>query len=121
MPAKPKITPVVAGLVTAAVTTAAVLVARAVTDNTYSQISPLWAVIVGFVAPVYGVSTINKNRSRISSPRRATIVLSALVVTVVVITSLLGSQDGGYKAQMITQFVVLAACCVVLVPLAVDE
>lgn len=113
-----KVNPVVAGVVTAVATTASVLITQAITDRTYSQISPVWAVIVGFIAPVYATVTLRKNASRVSNPFLATAVISVLVVAVVVITSLLGSQEDEYKVQMITQFAVLGACCVVLVPLA---
>jgi peptidoglycan/LPS O-acetylase OafA/YrhL len=113
-----KVNPLVAGLVTAVATVASVLVTRSITDVSYSQISPIWAAIVGFIAPVYAAATLRKNRSRVKSPALATAVISLLVVAVVVVTSLLGSQEDDYKLQMITQFAVLAACCMVLVPAA---
>ena len=116
-----RVRPAVAGAITAVVTAASVVVTQKVTGSTFSQISPIWALIVGFVAPVYGISTIGKNRSRVSNPRAATAALSTLIVGIVVITSLLGSQESDYKVQMIVQFVVLAACCIVLVPAALDD
>ena len=121
MPANNSTKSVAAGILTAVATTACVLISRVVTDQQYSQISPIWAAIVGFVAPVYAISVLQKNRSRVRRPRLAVAVIAATVVGVVTLTSALGSQEHDYKIQMITQFAVLAVCCVIFVPAALDR
>ena len=121
MPANNSAPTVAAGILTAVATTACVLISRAVTDHHYSQISPIWAAIVGFVAPVYAISVLQKNRSRVRRPRLAVAVISAILVAVVALTSVLGSQEHDYKIQMIAQFAVLAVCCVIFVPAALDR
>ena len=121
MPANKSAKSVAAGTLTAVATAACVLISRAVTDQQYSQISPIWAAIVGFVAPVYAISALQKNRSRVRRPRLVVAVIAAVVVGVVTLASALGSQEHDYKIQMIAQFAVLAVCCVLFVPAALDR
>lgn len=121
MPANNSAKSVAAGTLTAVATAACVLISRVVTDQRYSHISPIWAAIVGFVAPVYAISVLQKNRSRVRRPRLAVAVIAAIVVGVVTLTSALGSQEHDYKIQMIAQFAVLAVCCVIFVPAALDR
>ena len=113
-----RLTPQIAGLLTAIATAASVFITRSITNESVSQINPLFAAIGGFVIPTYAVNMFQKSRTQAKNPQKI-VTISALAIVLPVLAILwIGNRDHAYKVQMATMFVVLGVCTIAFVPAA---
>jgi len=113
-----RLTPPAACVLTAIATAASVYVTRLITNESVSQINPLFAALGGFVIPAYALNMFRKSRTQAKYPQKI-VAIAALAIVVPVLTILwIGNRDHAYKVQMGTMFVVLGICAIAFIPAA---
>ena len=113
-----RLTPPIAGLLTATATAASVFITRSITNESVSQINPLFAAIGGFVIPTYAVNMFQKSRTQAKNPQKIVTIAALAIVLPVLAILWIGNRDHAYKVQMATMFVVLGVCTIAFVPAA---
>jgi Na+/H+ antiporter NhaA len=113
-----RLTPQIAGLLTAIATAASVFITRSITNESVSQINPLFAAIGGFVIPTYAVNMFQKSRTQAKNPQKIVTIATLAIVLPVLAILWIGNRDHAYKVQMATMFVVLGVCTIAFVPAA---
>ena len=113
-----RLTPQIAGLLTAIATAASVFITRSITNESVSQINPLFAAIGGFVIPTYAVNMFQKSRTQAKNPQKIVTIAALAIVLPVLAILWIGNRDHAYKVQMATMFVVLGVCTIAFVPTA---
>ena len=113
-----RLTPQIAGLLTAIATAASVFITRSITNESVSQINPLFAAIGGFVIPTYAVNMFQKSRTQAKNPQKIVTIAALAIVLPVLAILWIGNRDHAYKVQMAAMFVVLGVCTIAFVPAA---
>ena len=113
-----RLTPQIAGLLTAIATAASVFITRSITNESVSQINPLFAAIGGFVIPTYALNMFQKSRTPAKNPQKIVTIAALAIVLPVLAILWIGNRDHAYKVQMATMFVVLGVCTIAFVPTA---
>jgi len=113
-----RLTPPIAGLLTAIATAASVFITRSITNESVSQINPLFAAIGGFVIPTYAINMFQKSRTQAKNPQKIVTIATLAIVLPVLAILWIGNRDHAYKVQMATMFVVLGVCTIAFVPAA---
>jgi Na+/H+ antiporter NhaA len=113
-----RLTPQIAGLLTAIATAASVFITRSITNESVSQINPLFAAIGGFVIPTYAVNMFQKSRTQAKNPQKIVTIATLAIVLPVLAILWIGNRDHAYKVQMAAMFVVLGVCTIAFVPAA---
>ena len=113
-----RITPPAACLITAIATVASVYIARSITNESVSQINPLFAAIGGFVIPAYAINVLSKSRVKPKNPQKLVTIFTASIVLPVIAILWIGNRDHAYKMQMATMFIVLGVCAIAFIPAA---
>ena len=108
----------VACLITAIATAASVYITRSITNESVSQINPLFAAIGGFVIPAYAINVLSKSRVKPKNPQKFVTIFTAAIVLPVIAILWIGNRDHAYKVQMATMFVVLGICAIAFIPTA---
>ena len=111
-----RLTPQIAGLLTAIATAASVFITRSITNESVSQINPLFAAIGGFVIPTYAVNMFQKSRTPAKNPQKIVTIAALAIVLPVLAILWIGNRDHAYKVQMAAMFVVLGVCTIAFVP-----
>ena len=84
-----RLSPSSACVLTAIATAASVYITRSITNESVSQINPLFAAIGGFATPAYAINILNKSRTKPKNPQK-----------------------------LVTMFVVLGICAIAFIPTA---
>ena len=117
-PSPMRLTPPAACVLTAIATAASVYITRSITNESVSQINPLFAAIGGFVIPAYAFNMFKKSRTQAKNPQKIVTIAALAIVLPVLVILWIGNRDHAYKVQMATMFVVLGVCAIGLIPLA---
>jgi len=117
-PSLMRLTPPVACLLTAIATAASVYITRSITNESVSQINPLFAAIGGFVIPAYAINMLTKSRNKPKNPQKLVTIAALAIVLPVLAILWIGGRDHAYKVQMGTMFVVIGACAIAFIPTA---
>ena len=113
-----RLTRPIAGLLTAIATAASVYITRSITNESVSQINPLFAAIGGFVIPTYAVNMFQKSRTQAKNPQKIVTIAALAIVLPVLAILWIGNRDHAYKVQMATMFIVIGACAIAFIPAA---
>lgn len=113
-----RITPPAACLLTAMATAASVYITRSITNESVSQINPLFAAIGGFVIPAYAINILKKSRVKPKNPQKLVTIFACAIVVPVIAILWIGNRDHAYKVQMATMFIVLGVCAIAFIPAA---
>ncbi|MEI7507555.1 MAG: hypothetical protein WCK23_12150 [Actinomycetes bacterium] len=113
-----RLTPPAACVLTAIATAASVYISRSITNESVSQINPLFAAIGGFVIPAYAFNIVKKSRTKPKNPQKLVAIVALGIVLPVLTILWVGNRDHAYKVQMGTMFVVLGICAIAFIPAA---
>ena len=113
-----RLSPSSACVLTAIATAASVYITRSITNESVSQINPLFAAIGGFATPAYAINILNKSRTKPKNPQKLVTIFTAAIVLPVIAILWIGNRDHAYKVQMATMFIVLGVCAIAFVPAA---
>jgi Na+/melibiose symporter-like transporter len=113
-----RLTPPATCVLTAIATAASVYITRSITNESVSQVNPLFAAIGGFVIPAYAFNILHKSRNKPKNPQKLVTIFTAVIVLPVLAILWIGYQSNAYKVQMATIFVVLGACAIAFIPSA---
>ena len=113
-----RLTPPAACVLTAMATASSVYITRSITNESVSQINPLFAAIGGFVIPTYAVNMFQKSRTQAKNPQKIVTIATHAIVLPVLAILWIGNRDHAYKVQMAAMFVVLGICTIAFVPAA---
>ena len=117
-PSPMRLTPPAACVLTAIATAASVYITRSITNESVSQINPLFAAIGGFVIPAYALNMFQKSRIQAKNPQKIVTIATLAIVLPVLAILWIGNRDHAYKVQMAAMFVVLGICTIAFVPAA---
>ena len=113
-----RLTPSSTCVLTAIATAASVYITRSITNESVSQINPLFAAIGGFVIPAYAINVLIKSRVKPKNPQKIVTIAALAIVLPVLAILWIGNRDHAYKVQMATMFIVLGVCTIAFVPAA---
>jgi predicted membrane channel-forming protein YqfA (hemolysin III family) len=113
-----RLTPPAACVLTAIATAASVYITRSITNESVSQINPLFAAIAGVVIPTYAINMFQKSRTQAKNPQKIVTIATLAIVLPVLAILWIGNRDHAYKVQMAAMFVVLGICTIAFVPAA---
>jgi len=111
-----RLTPPAACVLTAMATASSVYITRSITNESVSQINPLFAAVGGFVIPAYALNMFQKSRTQAKNPKKIVTIATLAIVLPVLAILWIGNRDHAYKVQMATMFVVLGVCAIGLIP-----
>ena len=110
-----------ASLITAIAAAASVYITRSITNESVSQINPLFAAIGGFVIPAYAINIFQKSRTQAKNPQKIVTIFTTAIVVPALAILWIGNRDHAYKVQMATMFVVIGTCCIAMIPIAIKS
>ena len=113
-----RLTPPAACVLTAMATASSVYITRSITNESVSQINPLYAAIGGFVIPAYAFNMFKKSRTQAKNPQKIVAIAALAIVLPVIAILWIGNRDHAYKVQMGAMFVVLGVCAIAFIPAA---
>ena len=113
-----RLSPSSACVLTAIATAASIYITRSITNESVSQINPLFAAIGGFATPAYAINILNKSRTKPKNTQKLVTIFTAAIVLPVIAILWIGNRDHAYKVQMATMFIVLGVCAIAFVPAA---
>lgn len=113
-----RLTPPAACVLTAMATASSVYITRSITNESVSQINPLFAAVGGFVIPAYALNMFQKSRTQAKNPQKIVAIAALAIVLPVIAILWIGNRDHAYKVQMGAMFVVLGVCAIAFIPAA---
>lgn len=71
--------------------------------------------------PAYAFNTFQKSRAQAKNPQKIVTIAALAIVLPVLAILWIGNRDHAYKVQMGSMFVVIGACCISMIPVALKS